>query len=62
LIAAKTYDALQYFNQIIRDREINKEYVTIVVLSAPDHLVIDKPLEKSYNARFDRAQMNIAKF
>ena len=62
LIAAKTYDALQYFNQIIRDREINKEYVTIVVWSAPDHLVIDKPLEKSYNARFDRAQMNIAKF
>jgi 23S rRNA-/tRNA-specific pseudouridylate synthase len=31
LIAAKTYEALQYFNQIIRDREINKEYLTIVV-------------------------------
>ena len=62
LIAAKTYDALQYFNQIIRDREINKEYLTIVVWKTPEHFVIDKPLEKSYNAHFDRAQMNIAKF
>ena len=62
LIAAKTYEALQYFNQIIRDREINKEYLTIVVWKTPDHLIIDKPLEKSYNAHFDRAQMNIAKF
>ena len=62
LIAAKTYDALQYFNQIIRDREINKEYLTIVVWKAPEYLIIDKPLEKTYNAHFDRAQMNIAKF
>lgn len=62
LIAAKTYDALQYFNQIIRDREINKEYLTIAVWNTPDHFIIDKPLEKSYNAHFDRAQMSIAKF
>ena len=62
LIAAKTYEALQYFNQIIRDREINKEYLTIVTWNTPDHLIIDKPIEKSYNSHFDRAQMNIAKF
>ena len=62
LIAAKTYESLQYFNQIIRDHEINKEYLTIVVWKAPAHSIIDKPLEKSYNAHFDRAQMNIAKF
>jgi 23S rRNA-/tRNA-specific pseudouridylate synthase len=30
LIAAKNYDALQYLNKIIRDREIDKEYMTIV--------------------------------
>ncbi len=62
LIAAKTYEALQYFNQIIRNREINKEYLTIAVWNTPEHFVIDKPLEKSYNAHFDRAQMSIAKF
>lgn len=62
LIAAKTYESLQYFNQIIRDREINKEYLTIVVWKPNEHLIIDKALEKSYNAHFDRAQMSIAKF
>ena len=62
LIAAKNYESLQYFNQIIRDREINKEYLTIVSWNPPEHLIINKPLEKSYNAHFDRAQMNIAKF
>jgi len=62
LIAAKTYESLQYFNQIIRNREINKEYLTIVSWKTPDHLVIDKPLEKSYNTHFDRAQMNVVKF
>ncbi len=30
LIAAKNYDSLQYINQIIRDREIDKEYMTVV--------------------------------
>lgn len=31
LIAAKNYEALQYINKIIRDRKINKKYLTIVV-------------------------------
>ena len=61
LIAAKTYESLQYFNKIIRDREINKEYLTIVVWNPPKHLIINKPLEKSYNSHFDRAQMNVVK-
>lgn len=31
LIAAKTYNALQYINKIIRDRNVDKWYETIVV-------------------------------
>jgi 23S rRNA pseudouridine955/2504/2580 synthase len=31
LIAAKTYNALQYINEIIRDRKVDKWYETIVV-------------------------------
>ena len=61
LIAAKTYDSLQYFNQIIRNHETNKEYLTIVVWNVPNHSIIDKPLEKTYNPHFDRAQMSVAK-
>lgn len=30
LIAGKTYDSLQYINEIIRNRQIKKEYMTIV--------------------------------
>jgi 23S rRNA pseudouridine955/2504/2580 synthase len=59
LIGAKNYEALQYLNQIIREREIDKTYLTIVVGNPPKHFVIEKALEKSYNAQFDRAQMVI---
>jgi len=31
LIGAKNYEALQYLNQIIRDRKIEKEYVCLVM-------------------------------
>ncbi|HCB51625.1 TPA: hypothetical protein DEP21_03550 [Patescibacteria group bacterium] len=31
LIAGKTYDSLQYINQIIRDRQIKKEYLAVVI-------------------------------
>jgi 23S rRNA pseudouridine955/2504/2580 synthase len=57
LIAAKNYEALQYINQIIRDREISKEYLTIVSWKFPKHLIINKAIEKTYNSKFDRAQM-----
>ena len=59
LIAAKNYEALQYINQIIRDRTISKEYLTIVAWKFPKHLVIDKAIEKTYNSKFDRAQMQL---
>lgn len=48
--------ALQYINKIIRDREISKTYYAIVVGKFPEHLLIDKPLEKSFNEKFKRGQ------
>lgn len=59
LIAAKTYEALQYINQIIRERAISKEYLTFVAGKFPKHLIIDKAIEKTYNAKFARAQMQL---
>lgn len=59
LIWAKNYEALQYLNQIIRDHEIHKTYLTIVTGNPPKHFTIEKALEKSYNDQFNRAQMKI---
>ncbi len=59
LIAAKTYEALQYINTIIRDREIDKYYLTIVSGKFPKHVLIDKPLTKTYDKKFDRSQVKI---
>ncbi len=59
LIAAKNYEALQYINEIIRERAISKEYLTIVAWKFPKHLIIDKAIEKTYNSKFDRAQMQL---
>jgi 23S rRNA pseudouridine955/2504/2580 synthase len=60
LIGAKNYGSLQYLNQIIREREIDKIYLTLVIGNPPSHFLIDKALEKSYNSQFDRAQMVIS--
>jgi hypothetical protein len=59
LIAAKNYESLQYINKIIRDRAISKNYMTRVAGKFPKHLVIDKAIEKTYNAKFARAQMQL---
>jgi 23S rRNA pseudouridine955/2504/2580 synthase len=56
LIAAKTYPALQFINKIIRDRDISKQYIAIVVWEFPKHIVIDKKLEKQFNEKFKRGQ------
>ncbi|MCF7834712.1 RluA family pseudouridine synthase [Candidatus Gracilibacteria bacterium] len=61
LIAAKNYVALQYINEIIRDRKIEKKYLTIVVGDFPNHLLIDKSLEKIYDKKFDRSHMIVDK-
>ncbi len=59
LIAAKSYEALQYINTIIRERNIDKQYLTIVVGKFPSHVLIDKPITKSYNKISDRSQVKI---
>lgn len=59
LIAAKSYEALQYINSIIRERDIDKYYLAIVVGKFPAHLIINKPITKSYNKVSDRSQVKI---
>ncbi len=59
LIWAKTYEALQYINTIIRERDIDKYYLTIVIGKFPKYLLVDKPLTKTYDKKFDRSQVKI---
>lgn len=54
LIGAKTYDALQYINKIIRDREVDKYYLTLVVGKFPRHLTINKSLTKWFDQKTKR--------
>ena len=61
LISAKNYEALQYINQIIRDRKISKKYLTIVVWNFPKNLKINKPLEKVFNEKFNKNHVVISK-
>lgn len=56
IVGAKDYEALQYLNQIIRDREVTKKYLAVVKWKAPAHMIIDKPLFKGFNATQERAQ------
>lgn len=60
LIAGKTYDALQYINQIIRDRQIQKEYLTVVVGRFPRELHLNKPLKKVFSGKFQRGKTVIS--
>jgi len=59
LIAARSYEALQYINSIIRERDIDKYYLAFVIGKFPDHLIIKKPLTKTYNKEFDRSQVKV---
>ena len=59
LIAAKSYEALQYINSIIRERDIDKYYLAFVAGKFPRHLLISKPIAKSYNKTSDRSQVTI---
>ena len=59
LIAAKSYEALQYINSIIRERDIDKYYLAFVIGKFPEHLIIKKPLTKTYIKEFDRSQVNV---
>lgn len=44
---------------IIRERKIDKYYLALVVGIFPKHLLIDKPLTKSYDKKFDRSHVKI---
>lgn len=60
LIAGKTYDSLQYINQIIRERQISKEYLAIVTGKFPKELTINKPLKKIFSGKFQRGKTIIS--
>ncbi|EKD25035.1 MAG: hypothetical protein ACD_80C00130G0006 [uncultured bacterium (gcode 4)] len=59
LIAAKSYEALQYINSIIRERDIDKYYLALVAGRFQRHLIIKKPLTKTYEKEFDRSQVKV---
>ncbi|HCY21738.1 TPA: hypothetical protein DIC40_08055 [Patescibacteria group bacterium] len=56
LIAGKTYNSLQYINEIIRKREIQKEYLAVVVGRFPRQLSLHKPLKKIFSTKFQRGK------
>lgn len=57
LVGAKNYEALQYLNEVIRERKIDKTYLTIVSGKTPKKFTITKSIERVYNQKFDRAKM-----
>ena len=61
LVGAKKYEALQYLNQIIRERKIDKWYYTLVVGKTPKKFTINKSIEKVYDKEFDRSKMVLNK-
>lgn len=60
LIWAKNFKALQYLNEVIRNREINKEYMTIVSWEMPKTLMVEKNLEKVFDKKFGSSHMKIS--
>lgn len=59
LVAAKNYKSLQYLNDLIRNRQVDKEYMTIVEWNVQDHMTIEKPISKTYNKKFGSSRMSI---
>ncbi|MDP2669912.1 MAG: pseudouridine synthase [bacterium] len=61
IISAKTYEALQRLNQQIRERKVQKTYLTIVSGHPPKHLEMTQALNKGYDKQFGVAKMYIEK-
>ncbi len=59
IISAKTYNALQWLNEQIRERKVTKKYLTIVAGQAPDSLRMQWALSKWYDNKFWVAKMAI---
>lgn len=55
-ISAKTYAALQYLNELIRERKTTKTYHAIVVWTTPSELVMKEPLFVWYNRNLGKSQ------
>lgn len=56
IVWAKTYEALQYINQMIRERRVSKKYCCIVNGHITQTVVAQEPLFKWFNATYGRAQ------
>jgi 23S rRNA pseudouridine955/2504/2580 synthase len=61
IVAAKTYDGLQYLNKIIRDREVDKTYLAIVSWAFPQEKIIDMPIFKWFDSGFGRSKSFVNK-
>ena len=61
LIAGKTYESLQYLNKLIRERQVEKYYLTVIAWKFPEYKKIDVNLERWYNKKFDRAHVSVKK-
>ena len=48
---------MQYINKIIRDRQIDKYYLVLIAGKFPNNFHSSKPLEKIYNEKYERAQV-----
>lgn len=57
VIAAKNYTALQYLNELIRERETSKMYLACVIWAYPDHLEHNESLHKIVDSKFKRGKM-----
>ena len=60
LIAGKNYTSLQYINAIIRNREIDKVYYTIVEWKPKKEEIFEESLLKIFDKWFNRSKMVIS--
>lgn len=61
IISAKTYDAIQWLNEQIRERKVSKSYLCIVAGIPPQTLRMEWTLQKWYDSAFGVAKMEITK-
>ncbi len=59
LISAKNYQALQWLNEIIRNREVEKYYLAIVLWNTKNKFSSNAPLKKIVDKKFWRWKMII---
>lgn len=60
LVGAKNYKALKYLNSNIKNREVDKEYKTIVEWEFPNKMLVEENVEKYYDKKFWSSRMKIS--